>query len=121
MDSSLVEETPEEYLGDMNAALNQLNITHQQQQQSYARKNLEKAGAFAETRSGTPPSCETEEIVQRRNSTVEENTQRKDVQSFESDEGKRNEMDISQTSNSGDDSPFEGTSVVRTKLPPGKV
>lgn len=30
-------------------------------------------------------------------------------------------MEISQTSNSGDDSPFEGTSVVHTKLPPGKV
>lgn len=34
---------------------------------------------------------------------------------------RHNEMEISQTSNSGDDSPMEGTSVVHTKLPPGKV
>lgn len=34
---------------------------------------------------------------------------------------RKNEMEISQTSNSGDDSPIEGTSIVHTKLPPGKV
>lgn len=34
---------------------------------------------------------------------------------------RKNEMEISQTSNSGDDSPMEGTSIVHTKLPPGKV
>ena len=31
------------------------------------------------------------------------------------------EMDVSQTSNSSDDSPMEGNSIVHTKLPPGKV
>lgn len=34
---------------------------------------------------------------------------------------RKHEMEISQTSNSGDDSPVEGTSIVHTKLPPGKV
>lgn len=34
---------------------------------------------------------------------------------------KKSEMEVSQTSNSGDDSPMEGTSVVHTKLPPGKA
>lgn len=34
---------------------------------------------------------------------------------------RKSEMEISQTSNSGDDSPMEGTSIVHTKLPPGKV
>lgn len=34
---------------------------------------------------------------------------------------RKTEMEISQTSNSGDDSPMEGTSIVHTKLPPGKV
>ena len=51
----------------------------------------------------------------------EENDQSKNIQNFEADDDKRNEIETSQASNSGDDSPLEGNSVVRTKLPSGKV
>lgn len=34
---------------------------------------------------------------------------------------RKSDMEISQASNSGEDSPLEGSSVVHTKLPPGKV
>lgn len=48
-------------------------------------------------------------------------TQRKGAHDQTPDDRRKNEMETSQTSNSGDDSPIEGTSVVHTKLPPGKA
>lgn len=47
--------------------------------------------------------------------------QKKDVPSQILSNRRKSDMEISQTSNSGEDSPLEGSSVVHTKLPPGKV
>lgn len=97
MDSSLVEETPEEYLGEINTDLENLCVTH-----------------IVET---LPLNLERVASTERQNNEVitkiELDTQQ--------NENKRSEMEISQTSGSGDDSPLEGNSVVHTKLGPGKV
>ncbi|KAK0163260.1 hypothetical protein PV327_006961 [Microctonus hyperodae] len=103
MDSSLVEETPEEYLGEINTDIENLSISHNN---IVLDKKMINSGA----------------------STEQFNSQT-DVQLFEHKKiiidnqiiDKRNDMEISQTSGSGDDSPIEGNSVVHTKLPPGKV
>lgn len=58
---------------------------------------------------------------ERRSMHKEDEEKSKVVNNFESDIDKRKESETSQTSNSGDDSPLEGSSVINTKLPPGKV
>ncbi|XP_011875550.1 PREDICTED: kinesin-like protein KIF13A isoform X1 [Vollenhovia emeryi] len=108
MDSSLVEETPEEYLSEVNSALDNLNISQSTCTEEHTRKNLEEMGTYVDTDVESPVSSTKSESETNSNMFHVE-TQRK------------NEMEISQTSNSGDDSPMEGTSIVHTKLPPGKV
>lgn len=137
MDSSLVEETPEEYLGETNSALDNFDISQSSRTEGqlsisdiqncspyckctnfsilsyieYTRKDLEETGAYVDTDIDSPISSTKSEGETNKKSTHD--------QIF--DERRKSTMEISQTFNSGDDSPTEGTSVVHTKLPPGKV
>ncbi|XP_014475580.1 PREDICTED: kinesin-like protein KIF13A isoform X3 [Dinoponera quadriceps] len=123
MDSSLVEETPEEYLGEVNSALDNLNVVSPDVcTDEHSRKNLEEStGAYADTDIESPVSSTKSESDTNSNVTHHVETQRTSAHDQILDDRRKNEMEISQTSNSGDDSPMEGTSVVHTKLPPGKV
>ena len=83
------------------------------------RNTLDQTGAYVEdTERNVYTAVARDEGEFHREEEAEQNT---NVQHFDVDDEKRNETEISQASNSGDDSPLEGTSVVRTKLPPGKV
>ncbi|XP_011151391.2 kinesin-like protein KIF13A isoform X3 [Harpegnathos saltator] len=122
MDSSLVEETPEEYLGEVNAALDNLNVSPNVCIEEHSRKNLEETGAYMDTDIDSPiSSTKSESDTNSSSATHHVETQRKGAHDQILDDRRKSEMEISQTSNSGDDSPMEGTSVVHTKLPPGKV
>lgn len=146
MDSSLVEETPEEYLGEVSSALENLNVSpnvctegqlisdsferrslFRRENVTFClidhnRKNLEETGAYADTDIDSPiSSTKSESDTNSSSVTHHIETQRKGAHHQILDDRRKNEMEISQTSNSGDDSPMEGTSVVHTKLPPGKA
>lgn len=73
-----------------------------------ARKNVESSGTYNDH--VKEDVCSRDVLGQKKN-----------VHNAEPDDRKRNEMDASQMSNSGDDSNSEGTSAVLTKLLPGKV
>ncbi|KAL6260053.1 hypothetical protein P5V15_007591 [Pogonomyrmex californicus] len=119
MDSSLVEETPEEYLGEINSALDNLNVSQSICVQEHTRKNMEEVGTYVDTDIDSPVSSTKSESETNSNAFHVEIQRKNTHDQILSD--RKNEMEISQTSNSGDDSPMEGTSVVHTKLPPGKV
>ncbi|KAL0106194.1 hypothetical protein PUN28_016124 [Cardiocondyla obscurior] len=114
MDSSLVEETPEEYLSEVNA-LDNLNIS--QSTEEHTRKNVEEMVTYIDTDIDSPNSSTKSESE---GNILHIDSQRKSIHE-QILRDRKNEMEISQTSNSGDDSPMEGTSVIHTKLPPGKV
>jgi len=84
----------------------------------HIRKNLEEIETYIDTDMDSPVSSTRSESETNSNMFHVE-TQRKTPDQILGD--RKNEMEISQTSNSGDDSPMEGTSIVRTKLPSGKV
>ncbi|KAI4487926.1 hypothetical protein M0802_011688 [Mischocyttarus mexicanus] len=122
MDSSLVEETPEEYTCDVNTAMEHLSVTEDSREVN-VRKNLEEMGAYTDPDTESPVSSTKDDSDGTGNLTTLTNvvSQKKDIQNPILIGRRKSEMVISQTSNSGDESPFEGSSVVHTKLPPGKV
>ncbi|CAL1677356.1 unnamed protein product [Lasius platythorax] len=120
MDSSLVEETPEEYLGEINSALDNLDISQSACTEEYTRKDLEETGAYVDTDIDSPVSS-TKSESETNSNVIHIETRKKSTHDQIFDDRRKSTMEISQTSNSGDDSPTEGTSVVHTKLPPGKV
>lgn len=88
----------------------------------HSRKNLEETGAYVDTDIDSPVSSTKSESDTNNSSAAHHvETQSKGAHDQILDDRRKNEMEISQTSNSGDDSPMEGTSVVHTKLPPGKA
>lgn len=106
MDSSLVEETPEEYLGEINTDIENLSVSQritedvdQSDVQPETNKRFSGSSLFSKN------DCEKFSIQKLTDSN--------------SIADKRNEMEISQASS--DDSPLEDNSIVNTKLPPGKV
>ncbi|KAK2583279.1 hypothetical protein KPH14_009285 [Odynerus spinipes] len=119
MDSSLVEETPEEYTCDVNTAMENLNVTDDAREAN-ARKNLEEMGAYTDPDTESPVSSTKDDSDTNGNVSLNVD-QKKDTQNPILAGRRKSEMVISQTSNSGDESPLEGSSVVHTKLPPGKV
>ncbi|CAK9801954.1 Kinesin-like protein KIF13A [Anthophora quadrimaculata] len=121
MDSSLVEETPEEYMGEMTNALDNLNVMVNTCNEERTRKNLEETGAYMDADIDSPVSS-TKSDSDANNSGTHTNTiHKKDIPSQVLNNRRKSDMEISQASNSGEDSPLEGSSVVHTKLPPGKV
>ncbi|XP_034951830.1 kinesin-like protein KIF13B isoform X3 [Chelonus insularis] len=112
MDSSLVEETPEEYLGEISTDLENLSVS---------QHNAENAKENIERRERENP------IHSFKSDLREELTLRNEIEPrnkeiyVEQNVDKRNEMEISQISGSSDDSPLEGNAVIHTKLTPGKV
>ncbi|XP_046837020.1 kinesin-like protein KIF13B isoform X2 [Vespa crabro] len=120
MDSSLVEETPEEYTCDVNKAMENLNVT-EDPREANVRKNLEEMGAYTDPDTESPVSSTKDDSDATGNSTALNVLPKKDIQNPILIGRRKSEMVISQTSNSGDESPLEGSSVVHTKLPPGKV
>ncbi|XP_011062959.1 PREDICTED: kinesin-like protein KIF13A isoform X1 [Acromyrmex echinatior] len=119
MDSSLVEETPEEYLSEVNSTLDNLNISQSARTEEHTKKNLEEIGTYIDTDIDSPVSSTRSESETNSNMFHVETQRKSTPNQILSD--RKNEMEISQMSNSGDDSPMEGTSIVHTKLPPGKV
>lgn len=87
----------------------------------HSRKSLEETVVYVDTDIDSPVSSTKSESDTNSSTTHHIETQRKDAQDRTLEDRRKSEMEISQTSNSGDDSPMEGTSVVHTKLPPGKV
>ncbi|XP_033350106.1 kinesin-like protein KIF13A isoform X1 [Bombus vosnesenskii] len=123
MDSSLVEETPEEYMGEVTNALGNLNVMENTCGEEHTRKNLDETGAYMDADIDSPVSStksdgDANTNVSRTSST---HRQKKDIPSQGLSNRRKSDMEISQASNSGEDSPLEGSSVVHTKLPPGKV
>ncbi|XP_047368285.1 kinesin-like protein KIF13A isoform X7 [Vespa velutina] len=120
MDSSLVEETPEEYTCDVNKVMENLNVT-EDPREANIRKNLEEMGAYTDPDTESPVSSTKDDSDATGNPTALNVLPKKDIQNPILIGRRKSEMVISQTSNSGDESPLEGSSVVHTKLPPGKV
>lgn len=85
------------------------------------RKNLEETGTYADIDIDSPVSSTKSESDTNSNASHHVESQRKVTHDQILDDKRKNEIEISQTSNSGDDSSMEGTSVVHTKLPPGKA
>lgn len=85
------------------------------------RKNLEEMGAYTDPDTESPVSSTKDDSDATGNSTALNVGQKKDIQNPILIGRRKSDMVISQTSNSGDESPLEGSSVVHTKLPPGKV
>ncbi|XP_017793954.1 PREDICTED: kinesin-like protein KIF13B [Habropoda laboriosa] len=121
MDSSLVEETPEEYMGEMTNALDNLNVmVKNTRNEERTRKNLEETGAYMDADIDSPVSS-TKSDSDANSGTHTSTIHKKDIPSQVLNNRRKSDMEISQASNSGEDSPLEGSSVVHTKLPPGKV
>jgi len=80
---------------------------------------LEEIGTYIDTDIDSPVSSTRSESETNSNMFHVETQRKSTPNQILSD--RKNEMEISQMSNSGDDSPMEGTSIVHTKLPPGKV
>ncbi|XP_076246434.1 kinesin-like protein KIF13A isoform X5 [Calliopsis andreniformis] len=121
MDSSLVEETPEEYMGEITNALDNLNVMRNTCTEERTRKNLEETGAYADADIDSPVSSTKSDSDANSSATHANTNQKKDVRNQALSNRRKSEMEISQASNSGEESPLEGSSVVHTKLPPGKV
>nr|XP_031830459.1 kinesin-like protein KIF13A isoform X9 [Nomia melanderi] len=121
MDSSLVEETPEEYMGEVTNTLDKLNVMGNSCTEERTRKNLEETGAYVDQDIDSPVSSTKSDSDANTNTTHSNNVQKKDTTNQVLSNRRKSDMEISQTSNSGEESPFEGSSVVHTKLPPGKV
>lgn len=86
----------------------------------YTRKNLEETGAYVDTDIDSPVSS-TKSESETNSNVIHIESRKKSTHEKIFDDRRKSVMEISQTSNSGDDSPTEGTSIVHTKLPPGKV
>ncbi|XP_076381671.1 kinesin-like protein KIF13A isoform X6 [Megalopta genalis] len=121
MDSSLVEETPEEYMGEVSAALGHLDMLGNSCNKDRIRKDLEETGAYVDPDIDSPVSSTKSDSDANSSIVHSNNVQKKDTTNQVLSNRRKSDMEISQTSNSGEDSPFEGNSVVHTKLPPGKV
>ncbi|XP_050598588.1 kinesin-like protein KIF13B isoform X9 [Bombus affinis] len=123
MDSSLVEETPEEYMGEVTNALGNLNVMENTCGEEHTRKNLDETGAYMDADIDSPVSSTKSDSDANTNVSRTSSThcQKKDIPSQGLSNRRKSDMEISQASNSGEDSPLEGSSVVHTKLPPGKV
>ncbi|XP_076685082.1 kinesin-like protein KIF13A isoform X5 [Andrena cerasifolii] len=121
MDSSLVEETPEEYMGEVTNALDKLNVMGNSCAEERTRKNLEETGAYVDVGMDSPVSSTKSDSDANSCATHVNSVQKKDVPSQVLSNRRKSDMEISQASNSGEESPSEGNSVVHTKLPPGKV
>ncbi|KAG7205851.1 hypothetical protein KM043_007787 [Ampulex compressa] len=117
MDSSLVEETPEESLDEVATGIGNPAACNEES----ARKNLEETGGYVDADIDSPVASTKSDSDANSSTVSQDSTQRKEPQKQSSTARRKSEMEVSQTSNSGDDSPLEGTSVVHTKLPPGKV
>jgi len=85
----------------------------------HIRKNLEEIETYIDTDMDSPVSSTKSESETNSNMFHVETQRKSTPDQILGD--RKNEMEISQTSNSGDDSPMEGTSIVRAKLPSGKV
>ncbi|XP_057328265.1 kinesin-like protein KIF13B isoform X4 [Microplitis mediator] len=110
MDSSLVEETPEEYLGEINTDLDNLTVSQRIADDLRQTETARPENPDISKRFSNPFNKNAnEELNMQSNSSIDDKDH----------EDKRNEMEISQ--GSSDDSPLEGNSIVNTKLPPGKV
>ncbi|XP_054013646.1 kinesin-like protein KIF13B isoform X8 [Hylaeus anthracinus] len=121
MDSSLVEETPEEYMGEVATALDNLNVMGNSCAEEHTRKNLEDTGVYMDADMDSPVSSTKSDSDTTSNTSHANTVQKKDQSSQGLSNRRKSEMEVSQTSNSGEESPLEGNSVVHTKLPPGKV
>ncbi|XP_066600998.1 kinesin-like protein KIF13A isoform X2 [Prorops nasuta] len=121
MDSSLVEESPEEYLTEVNSTLKTLNLSENSCENLRNKKNVEESHAYAETYVESSASSAKGDNDTNDSTKHNRNELRKVSQPELINDRRKLEMEGSQASNSGDDSPMEGNSVVRTKLPPGKV
>lgn len=88
-----------------------------------SRKNLEETGAYVDADIDSPVSSTKSDSDANHTSATRgiNSIQKKDVPSQVLSNRRKSDMEISQASNSGEDSPLEGSSVVHTKLPPGKV
>jgi len=86
----------------------------------HTRKNLEETGAYTDTDVDSPVSSTKSESESNSNA-IRRETSLKDTYDQASEDRRKSEMETSQLSNSGDDSSIDETSVVHTKLPPGKV
>ncbi|XP_043476457.1 kinesin-like protein KIF13A isoform X2 [Leptopilina heterotoma] len=119
MDSSLVEETPEEYYGEINTELEKVTEFPKTYAKNNCRtenskKTTEQIGAYVER----GKHCA---VIVNENESIHNEGKSKDVNNSYGDNEKRKESETSQTSNSGDDSPLEGSSIIQNKLSPGKV
>lgn len=85
------------------------------------RKNLEETGAYVDADIDSPVSSTKSDSDANSNATHVNTAQKKDVLNQVPSNRRKGDMEISQTSNSGEESPLESNSVVHTKLPPGKV
>lgn len=86
-----------------------------------SRKNLEETGAYADADIDSPVSSTKSDSDANTSAMRINSIQKKDIPSQVLSNRRKSDMEISQASNSGEDSPLEGSSVVHTKLPPGKV
>lgn len=82
---------------------------------------MEDTGAYIDADIDSPVSSTKSDSDANTYVTHTSSTQKKDVPSQGLSNRRKSDMEISQASNSGEDSPLEGSSVVHTKLPPGKV
>ena len=85
------------------------------------RKNLEETGTYVDADIDSPVSSTKSDSDANTGATRINSIQKKDIPSQVLSNRRKSDMEISQASNSGEDSPLEGSSVVHTKLPPGKV
>lgn len=86
-----------------------------------SRKNLEETGTYVDADIDSPVSSTKSDSDANTGATRINSVQKKDIPSQVLSNRRKSDMEISQASNSGEDSPLEGSSVVHTKLPPGKV
>lgn len=78
---------------------------------------MEEVGTYVDTDIDSPVSSTKSESETNSNMFYVETQRQSTHDQILGD--RKNEMEISQTSNSGDDSSIEG--IIHTKLPPGKV
>lgn len=83
------------------------------------RKNLEEIVAYMDI--DTPASSTKNESDSNKNVIHNTEVRRKTMYDQVLNNRIKCEMEINQMSNLGDDSSMEGTSIIHTKLPPGKV
>ncbi|XP_046734684.1 kinesin-like protein KIF13A isoform X3 [Diprion similis] len=127
MDSSLVEETPEEHLEDLNSTLGDISIS--QNDDGHA---IEVTRGCLDQNQDTYMEDANENVVElerdnndntmnKANTEQSSETMANQEQEDKNNSDKKIEIEVSHASNSDEDSPADGTSVVRSKLTPGKV